>query len=197
MKTIFFALLALVLNCRFCLTVKGGDSYEFDPAASTIAFQVHHFLGTAKGKFREFSGKIDLDRDQAARSSVSARIQVSSIDTAIRKRDEHLRSAEFFNAAKFPQITFKSSKVARTGDETADITGDLTMHGVTKPIVLHVRFLGESGNGRSRWQVSTAPIDRRDFGLAFSSAAEAVSGIGREVTTDIQIDAIGSRPASQ
>ena len=85
-----------------------NEIFKIDPAHSTIAFKVRHLLGTAKGKFTKFSGTIDLDREEPAKSSVTASIEVTSIDTAIAKRDEHLRSEEFFSVQKFPDITFKS-----------------------------------------------------------------------------------------
>lgn len=173
-----------------------NETFKFDVPHSTIGFRVHQFLGTTTGKFSRFSGNIDIDRAHPEHSSVSARIQVSSIDTGIKKRDDHLRSAEFFNVAKYPEITFKSRSVKQTGSQSGDILGDLTMHGVTKPITLHVKLLtpmrDEASMQRSRWEVTTDPLKRRDFGLMFSSAAEAVSGIGQEVAIRIEIEAVRS-----
>ena len=112
------------------------------------------------------------------------------IDTRIKKRDDHLRSAEFFNVEKFPQIIFKSRSVKRTGPQSGDIFGNLTMHGVTKPIPLHVKLLTPiSDTSRTRWSVTTEPIVRREFNLMFSSAVEAVSGISQTVTINIEIEA--------
>ena len=137
---------------------------------------------------------MDLDRQHPEQSSVSARIQVSSIDTRIKKRDDHLRSPEFFNAAKFPQITFKSRSVKQTGPQSGDITGDLTMHGVTKPITLHVKLVTPvTDEARTRWEVTTEPLKRRDFELMFGSATEAVSGIGQGVAIKMDIEAVKSR----
>jgi polyisoprenoid-binding protein YceI len=158
---------------------------------------VHQFLGTTNGKFTQFSGSIDLDRQHPDHSSVSARIQVGSIDTRIKKRDDHLRSPEFFNVAKFPEITFKSRSVKQTGPQSGDIAGDLTMHGVTKPITLHVKLAtpltGEASLQRTRWEVTTEPLKRRDFGLMFSGATEAVSGISQDVAIKMEIEAVKSR----
>ena len=145
-------------------------------------------MGVA-GQFRHVSGTINLDRDQPERSSVSASIEVNSLDTGNKKRDEHLRSAEFFDAARFPEIRFKSRQVKRTSGESADVTGELTMHGITRVIVLHVKMLAASVGDRSRWQITTAPLDRKDFNLAFSSGAEAISGISRKVSIKIEIEA--------
>jgi len=167
-----------------------NEAYQFDPSGSTIGFSVHQFLGTTHGKFTKFSGKIEVDREHPENSSVTTQIDVRSIDTRIKKRDDHLRSMEFFNVEKFPQITFKSRSVKRTGPQSGDILGDLTMHGVTRPITLHVKLLTPiSETARTRWAVMTEPIRRRDFNLMFTSAAEAVSGISQTVAINIEIEA--------
>ncbi|PYJ93234.1 MAG: polyisoprenoid-binding protein [Verrucomicrobia bacterium] len=167
-----------------------NEAYQFDPSGSTIGFSVHQFLGTTHGKFTKFSGKIEVDREHPENSSVTTQIDVRSIDTRIKKRDDHLRSTEFFNVEKFPQITFKSRSVKRTGPQSGDILGDLTMHGVTRPITLHVKLLTPiSETARTRWAVMTEPIRRRDFNLMFASAAEAVSGISQTVAINIEIEA--------
>ena len=172
------------------LDAAANESYKFDPSGSTIGFAVHQFLGTTHGKFTRFSGKIEIDRERPENSSVTAQIDVRSIDTQIKKRDDHLRSAEFFNVEKFPQIAFKSHSVKRTGPQSGDILGDLTMHGMTKPTTLHVKLLTPiSDTSRTRWSVTTDPINRREFNLMFSSAAESVSGISQTVTINIEIEA--------
>ena len=172
-------------------TAAANETYKFDQSHSTIGFSVHQFLAATKGKFTQFSGTVDLDRDHPENSSVSARIQVSSIDTGNAKRDNHLRSAEFFNVAKFPEITFKSRSVKRTGQQTGDILGDFTMHGVSKPITIRVQLLSPiSGEVKhTRWKVTTEPLKRREFNLMFGQAAETVSGIGQEVAVNIEIEA--------
>ena len=170
-------------------SIEAAERYTFDQNNSKIEFEVHHLLGRARGQFHRFSGTIDLDRDAPERSSVSARIEVVTIDTGITKRDDHLKSAEFFDAAKYPVITFKSRSVKRTGDAAGDVTGDLTMHGVTRTIVLHVELLKNSANEQTRWKVTTAPLSRRQFGLMFGGTAEAVSGIGQDVAVNIEVEA--------
>src|SRR5438552_5018540 len=167
-----------------------NEAYKFDPSGSTIGFSVHQFLGTTHGKFTKFNGKIEIDRERPENSSVTAQIDVRSIDTRINKRDDHLRSAEFFNVEKFPQITFKSRTVKRTGPQSGDILGDLTMHGVTWPTTLHVKLLTPmSDTSRTRWSVTTDPVMRRDFNLMFAPAAETVSGISQTVAINIEIEA--------
>ena len=166
------------------------ESYKFEPSSSSIGFSVHQFLGTTRGKFTNFSGTIQLDRERPENSSVAAQIDVRSIDTRINKRDDHLRSAEFFNVEKFPRIAFKSRSVKRTGPQSGDIRGDLTIHGVTKPITLHVKLLTPADEtARTRWAVATDPILRRDFNLMFAPAAESISGISQTVTINIEIEA--------
>ena len=151
--------------CRFLLVSlllaplgAFADTYKIDTAHSRIAFSLHQFVTTVRGDFHRFSGTIEVDREHPERSSVTARISVASIDTKIQKRDHHLLSPEFFDAAKFPQITFKSRSVKQTGENSGDILGDFTMHGVTKPMTLHVKLAtlpsSESLPERTRWIVT-------------------------------------------
>ena len=183
-------LIAAVLITGLSPVVLANDSYRFDLSGSTIGFNVHQFLGTTQGKFTKFSGKIEVDHQRPENSSVTVQIDVRSIDTRIKKRDDHLRSAEFFNAEKFPQMTFKSRSVKQTGPQGGDILGDLTIHGVTKPITLHVKLLTPlNETNRTRWAVTVDPITRRDFNLMFSPATESVSGISQTVAINIEIEA--------
>jgi polyisoprenoid-binding protein YceI len=167
-----------------------NEPYKFDQSHSTIRFSVHQFLGTTQGKFTKFDGKIDIDREHSENSSVTARIVVRSIDTGIVKRDNHLRSPEFFGIEKYPDIMFKSRSVKQTGPQEGDILGDLTMHGVTKPIALHVKLLTLPNDSKqTRWAVTTDPLKRRDFNLMFAQATESMSGISQNVTVNIEIEA--------
>src|SRR5437868_14240628 len=174
-----------------------AETYKIDTAHSRIAFSLHQFVSTVRGDFHRFSGTIEVERDHPERSSVAARISVGSVDTKIQKRDHHLLSPEFFDAAKFPEITFKSRSVKRTGENSGDIIGDFTMHGVTKPMTLHVKLTtppsGESLPEHTGWTVTTDPINRKDFGLMFSSAMESISGISSNVTPTIEIEAVRAK----
>jgi len=181
-----------------CLLVGGSSAraneiFKFDPAHSTITFKVRHMLGSAKGKFTKFSGTIEVDREHPENSSVTATIQTASIDTAIAKRDEHLRSADFFNVQQYPEITFKSRRTKQTGANTGEIAGDFTMHGVTRAITLNIQLLGgpeAAATGQTtRWRITTAPLRRSEFKLGWSKGIETVSMIGDEVAVDIQIEA--------
>jgi polyisoprenoid-binding protein YceI len=197
MKPLYRFLLILAAWAAVLSTATANEVYKINTAHSSISFKVHQYLAVTNGKFKKFGGTIDIDRDHPEKSSVVAKIDVRSIDTGIRKRDDHLRSAEFFNVGKFPEITFKSQSVKQTGQQSGDIMGDFTMHGVTKPITLHVKLLtplrDEASMQHSRWEVTTAPLKRRDFGLMFGSSTEAVSGIGQEVAINIEIEAVKSR----
>ena len=186
MKLIVAAI--IVTTCHSL--VAATETYKFDQARSTIGFSVHQFLGATHGKFKKFDGRIEVDREHPENSWVTARIDVRSIDTAIVKRDNHLRSAEFFNVEKYPEITFRSRRVKQTGPQAGDIMGDLTMHGVTKPITLHVKLLSAPNDSKqTRWSVTTEPLNRRDFNLTFAQAAETMSGISQAVSINIEIGA--------
>src|SRR5215470_1967061 len=190
MRGILRSLMVAVAIAGLNSTASANETYKFDQSGSTIGFGVHQFLGTTRGKFTNFSGRIEVDREHPENSSVTAQINVRSIDTRIKKRDDHLRSAEFFNVEQFPHITFKSRSVKQTGPQSGDIPGDLTIHGVTKPITLHVKLLTPlNETGRTRWSVTTEPITRRDFNLLFAPAAESVSGISQTVAINIEIEA--------
>lgn len=188
MKSKLIAAAMIVTACHSL--VAANETYKFDQARSTIGFSVHQFLGATHGKFKKFDGKIDVDREHPENSSVTARIDVRSIDTAIVKRDDHLRSAEFFNVEKYPEITFRSRSVKQTGSQAGDIMGELTMHGVTKPITLHVKLLSAPDDSKkTRWSVTTDPLKRREFNLMFAQAAETMSGISQAVSINIEIEA--------
>jgi polyisoprenoid-binding protein YceI len=189
MRTRF--VVSLILPAALSSAALANETYKFDQSQSTIGFKVHQFLGTTNGRFTKFSGEIDIDREHPEKSSVSAKIDVRSIDTGIQKRDDHLRSADFFNVAKFPEITFKSRSVKQTGPQSGDILGDFTMHGVTRPVTLHVKLPSPLSNEakQTRWVVTAEPLKRREFNLMFSQGAEAVSGISQTVAINIEVEA--------
>ena len=171
-------------------TAGASETYQFNPSRSAIAFTVHQYLGTTHGKFTKFNGQIEIDREHPEKSSVTVDIDVASIDTGIAARDNHLRSLEFFDVTKFPKITFRSLSVQQTAPEAGNIIGDLTIHGVTRLVTLHVKLLTPAGDShRARWATTTEPIKRRDFNLTFSGSAEAISGISQSVSISIEIEA--------
>jgi polyisoprenoid-binding protein YceI len=168
-----------------------ADTYKIDSAHSRIGFKVKQAFTTVTGHFKQFDGTVQVDREHPEKSSVTATIQVKSIDTGIAKRDAHLCSEEFFNAAKFPEITFKSRSVKQTGPDAGDIYGDFTMHGVARQITLHVKLLNKDDKS-TRWQATTGPLSRREFGTQFSKGLEGISMISDKVVVDLEIVATAS-----
>jgi polyisoprenoid-binding protein YceI len=187
-----FVLLAALLGGSI-LTVHADDIYKIDPVHSAISFKVRHFFSYVNGSFKKFEGTIKVDPDHPEKSSVTATIDTASVDTKNDKRDEDLRGEHFFEVAKYPTITFKSKSVKQTGADSGDIVGDLTMHGVTKEITLHVKFLGKGqgmgGKPISGWQVTPDPIKRSDYGLTWSKVVEGTAAVGEEVTISIDVEA--------
>jgi len=113
-------IIGLLVMAGLGANASAAESYKFDPSGSTIGFSVHQFLGTTRGKFTSFSGRIEVNREHPENSSVTAQIDVRSIDTQIKKRDDHLRSAEFFDVEKFPRMTFKSRHSRRPDNARRD-----------------------------------------------------------------------------
>ena len=188
----FLFLLAAFLGGSI-LTVQADDTYKIDPVHSAISFKVRHFFSYVSGSFKKFEGTISVDPDHPEKSSVKATIETASIDTKNETRDKDLRSDHFFDVAKYPTIIFKSKSVKQTGADSGDILGDLTMHGVTKEITLHVKFLGKGkgmeGKAISGWQVTPEPIKRSDYGLTWSKVVEGTAAVGEEVTISIDVEA--------
>ena len=179
------AVAALVLAAPM---VAFGAEYEIDPAHSSAQFAVKHMMvSTVRGAFEKVAGKVNIDETDITKSSVEATIDAASINTRVGQRDEHLRSPDFFDVAKYPTITFKSTKVEKAG-QNLKVTGDLTIHGVTKPVTLDVDgFTTESkdpwGNIK-RGGTATTKINRKDFGLAWNAALETG---GVAVSEDVSI----------
>lgn len=164
--------------------------FKVDPAHTTVGFNVKHMMiSTVSGKFGEFSGTYDLDKGLF--KSLSGQIKTSSVDTGIAKRDDHLRSADFFDAANFGDITFTMTSATKT-----KMTGNLTIRGVTKKVVLNIDMGGVVtdpwGNVRSGF-VLTGSVSRKDFGLNWNKAIEAGGVVvGDEVKLIVEIEGIES-----
>jgi polyisoprenoid-binding protein YceI len=186
-------LIVVAALCGAVLTARADDTYKIDPAHSSISFKVRHFFSYVSGNFTKFDGTINVDPDHPDKSSVTATIDTASVDTKNERRDEDLRSADFFDVAKYPSITFKSKNVKQTGTDSGDIVGDLTMHGVTREVTLHVKFLGKGmgmgGKAVSGWQVTTEPIKRSDYGLVWSKLIQGTALVGEEVRISIDVEA--------
>jgi len=154
----------------------GASTWVIDPVHSFAEFSVKHMMvATAKGRFTKLEGTLQLDEANPANSSVVASIDISSVDTGEPKRDAHLRADDFFLAEQHPQATFRSTRVEQTDEEHAKVYGDLTIRGVSRPVVLDVEFEGQGkdayGNQRAGFTVTTA-IDRLDYGIKWNPALE-------------------------
>jgi polyisoprenoid-binding protein YceI len=165
------------------------ETYTIDPVHSTVAFSIRHFMAKVPGKFAAFSGTITVDRDDPERSSATATIDAASIDTGNLRRDNHLRSPDFFDVAKYPAMTFKSTTWERTGEHTFDVTGDLTLKGVTKSVVLRVTSLGFGAVARGGqlpgWEATTT-IDKAEFNLKDPPLLGAALGNAVTITIRVQ-----------
>ena len=176
-----------------------ADTFTVDKAHSEAAFQVRHILTKVRGTFRDFSGTINFDKAKPEDSSVEFRIKATSIDTGNQKRDDHLRSPDFFDVATHPEIVFKSTKVVPKGGDKFEVTGDFTMHGVTKSLTLPVAFLGEQkfGKGVKAGFETAVTINRKDFGLNWNRALESGGVlVGEEVEISINIEADLQQPTA-
>ena len=166
-----------------------ADQYTLDAARSQVTFRVRQYVTTVTGKFTDFSGTVTFDSARWESSRVEASILVKSIDTGIAERDHHLLAADFFDEAKYPTISFKSSSVQLTGERAADVRGDLTMHGKTRQVVIHVELLSpaRTTNEALSWKI-TAHLRRSDFGLRWNPVIEAASGIGDDIDIQMRIN---------
>lgn len=188
---------AIVVSLTLALpTLSIASTWNIDPDHSNIGFKVRHLMvSNVKGNFVKHSGVVEINDKDITKSKVNVTIETGSINTNVQKRDEHLRSADFFDAAKFPTMTFVSRKVAKARKGALTVTGDLTLHGITKEVVLHVEPLSKEskdpwGNFR-RGTSATATINRKDFGLIWNKALETGGVmIGDEVTISLEVELV-------
>ena len=168
------------------------DNYKIDPAHTSVGFSVRHMgVSNVKGHFDEFVGSLVLDNGSI--QEANATIQVKSVNTGIEKRDNHLRTADFFEAAKYPEISFKTKRVEKSGDQTI-LIGDFTMRGVTKEVRLPVTLSGPvkdpQGNTRIGLEAKTT-VNRKDYGMKFNAVMETGGlMVGEEVTIEINAEAV-------
>jgi len=166
------------------------ETYTIDPVHSAVGFSIRHFVSRVPGRFTQFSGTITVDRDNLENSSVEATIDAGSLNTFNDHRDADVKSASYLDAAKFGSMTFKSTSWKKTGEGAFDVAGDLTIRGVTKPVVLKVTLLGFGPGMRgaqlSGWEAATT-ISRTDFGV--NGPAMLGKALGDEVAITIAIEA--------
>jgi len=170
-------------------------AWEIDAAHSQATFAVKHMMiSTVKGHFNVLSGSLHIDEQNPANSWVEAQVEAASIDTRDAHRDGHLRSPDFFDAEKYPAITFKSSKVEHVEGDEYKVTGDLTIRDVTKPVVLKAEYSGQvkdpQGNTRAGL-TAIGKIDRTEFGMTFNAALETGGVmVSNDVKIEIDLEAI-------
>ena len=191
MKKIKYLLLASVIGFGLLASANAAvETYTIDPVHSSAGFTLRHMVSRFTGSFTKVTGTITVDRDNMEKSSVVASVDVGSVNTANEKRNDHLKSPDFFDFAKFPTMTFKSTSWKKTGEDTYDVTGDLTIKDTTKPVVLKVTSLGYSpgmkpGTTLSGWEATTT-IHKSDFGLGGPAMLGKVLGDDVAVTIGVE-----------
>lgn len=175
--------------------------YEIDPAHSSAQFTIRHLMiSNVRGDFKSVKGTVVYDPENLAASSIEAEIDVNSLNTRDENRDAHVKSAEFFNVEKYPSITFKSTKVEREGDSEFKVTGNLTILGVSKEVVLKVE--GPSEEAKDPWgnirvgASATTKIKRSEFGLTWNAALET-GGVmlGDDVKLELDVELVKQKTA--
>ena len=175
--------------------LSAGAMWDIDPAHTSAQFAVRHLMvSTVRGEFGKVSGTVNLDEQDPSKSSLEATVDTASINTRVEKRDQHLKSPDFLDVAKYPTMTFKSKKIEKVSDTKFKVTGDLTLHGVTKEVVLDVEgspkaFKDPSGNLRVGG-VATTKINRQDFSVQWNKALETggvVAGDEVAITIDVEL----------
>jgi polyisoprenoid-binding protein YceI len=170
-------------------------AWQIDSAHSEVTFSVRHMMiSTVRGRFNTVNGTVEFDETTPSNSSVNVEIDVTSIDTREKQRDEHLRSADFLDAATYPTITFVSKRVDPIDESHGKITGDLTIHGVTREVVLDTEYAGQA---KSPWGTTSAgfsaktEINRKDFGLEYNAALETGGVlVGDKVKIEIEMEIV-------
>lgn len=194
MKTLLRLIPALLLAAL--PTLAAAATWQIDPAHANVEFKVRHLMvAWVKGAFPEVAGSVDFDEAAPSEAKVHVTIGTASIDTNNAKRDEHLRSPDFFDVANFPQMTFVSKRVTASGGTVSQVVGDLTLRGVTREVTLTVDELTPAikdpwGNQR-RGATASAAINRKDFGLTWNKAIEAGGvAVGDEVKIALDVELI-------
>jgi polyisoprenoid-binding protein YceI len=170
-------------------------TWDIDSGHSIVEFGVRHLtVSTVKGQFGKISGELLLDETDRRKSTVTAKIDPATIDTREPRRDAHLKSPDFFDVAKFPTVTFKSTKIRSAGPGKLEVTGDLTIRDVTRPVTLAVEGptppVKDLKGGSVRGASLSGKINRKDWGLTWNKPLEAAGGVlvGDEVSLDIQVE---------
>jgi polyisoprenoid-binding protein YceI len=179
--------------------VAPGGDYNIDPAHSIIGFSIRHLeINWVEGRFKDFKGTVHYDEKDVTKSSVEFTAKVESIDTGVEPRNAHLRTADFFDVAKYPEMTFKSTRVECKGKDSYVLQGDFTLKGVTKQISLPFTITGAIKDpwGNTRFGINAqTKINRRDYGVNYGNAMENGGlDVGNEVTIGLQLEAVKPAP---
>jgi polyisoprenoid-binding protein YceI len=190
------SLLALALLLP-AMAAADPTVYRVDADHSGINFKVRHFVSSVSGRFRDFGGVIRYDKESPAASSVEFSVKAASVDTASNDRDEDLRSKNFFEVAKYPTLSFTSTRVVPQDADTLEVTGNLTMHGVTREITFPVRMLGTvaiPGGEKAGFEASFT-VNRKEFGINWNNILDSGPVLGDEVRITIEVEAnrVGER----
>jgi polyisoprenoid-binding protein YceI len=188
----FLATTATVLGLVMAGNAFAADAYDIDPTHAWVSFKTNHNgWANAHGTFKDVSGTISFDKDNVENSSIDLKIQAASIDTNHEQRDTHLKSPDFLNAEEFPEITYKSTKIEKTGDKTAKVTGDLSIAGNSKPVTLEVIWNEESGLPWDASKIKTGFSATGEFDATeFNIPKLADSGLGPNFKLDIDVEAL-------
>ncbi len=193
----FFSRLALafpVATLAIATSAQAAE-YKIDPSHSKIGFSVKHLMiSKVTGNFKDFEGTFEFDKDKGVLGAHNFVVKTASVDTQEPKRDEHLKGPDFFDVAKFPTMTFAKSKITKDGKDKYKWAGDLTIHGVTKPVTFELEYTGSAtdpwGNKRAGFNATTK-ISRKDYGLVWNKALESGGVVvGDEVTINLEAEAI-------
>lgn len=180
----------LLLSALAAAPLLAADTYVIDRNHSAVEFRIRHFASKVHGRFSDFEGTIEADPARPEASLVTFTIKTASVDTNNGNRDNDLRSPNFFEVAKFPEITFKSSKMTSTGKDQYAVTGTLTMHGVSKEVTLPVTYLGSMkdprGNERASFELNTR-LHRKDYGIDWNKTLDS-GGLMLSDDVDVTID---------
>jgi polyisoprenoid-binding protein YceI len=173
--------------------------YNLDPAHSLIGFAVRHLeINLVSGRFKDFTGSINYNDQDATKSTVVFNAKIASIDTEVAPRDKHLLSADFFDATTYPEMSFKSTKIEKRGKDKYIISGDFTLKGVTKQIEFPFTFTGaiKDAWGNTRFGIEAqTKINRRDYGINYGNALPAGGfDVANEVTIDLRLEAVKPAP---
>lgn len=198
-KTLLHILaLALLLTALASVAAAEPTAYKVDPAHSAVSFTIRHFVSNVPGRFGDFNGVIKYDKQNPAASSVEFTVKAASINTDNADRDNHLKSADFFDVEKFPTLTFASTKVAAKDADTLDVTGNLTIHGVTKQVTIPVDVLGtiKGPRGEKAGFETAFTINRKEYGVIWNRVLDAGGTVlGEDVKVNIAIEADAPAPA--